>query len=363
MITLVEVPVGLNGQIEIFAFPLNPGLADILLIAANKAKYYDLYEPDYVTFYWVPRVTEYSCGAGQVVFMADYDALDPPPTDARHLLNNDPHSEGMPHMKVVLSCDCEAMLRGAKDESKFVRTSSWDWQGDLREYDGGTVYFAYMGIPTSLDGATLGEIHCNYRYRLRKQNVNQIQGLEQTDPRNYSGLMVTSNMNNGGVEFPDVDAPAWGGADWLISYWMWDTDSQSCTAAQIHPFQPDGDPQAALGNIVIAPNGFRLPPGIYLFTLDGTLVANNPDPDPGNVDAFRIRLTRTGSPLETYPQWEHTVISTHEASAENTFTCFGVNFSMTRILIAGDYFLEYQLSTRADEGAETYANMTIVKLQ
>jgi hypothetical protein len=352
-------------NISMVSLPINPGLAEVFPILSKTAQVYDLYRFRRLEFYYVPRVTEFKCGTGIAASMTDYDALDAPPEGIRNILNNDPHSEAMPHMTQRCVCDPAALADG-QARYKYVRTSQI-FSGDLKTYDGGVFYFATEGTPDDVgDDTLLGELHVRYVCEFKKQNLNQVQGVSEQSPRNYSYIMVTHSIENGPLPLADTGGSGFNDLIMFGFYWDWETEPQSCLTPSYNPLFPDAYPQGAFGNIVKNASDFELAPGRYLFMLEYCLNADDPDPNPGNVEVFRVELTKIPENAARVPQWNMEAIATHHdssAGTANVFTVLGIGNSIQRCLTGGTYRLEYQLATRAQEGATFFGNMTIVRLQ
>jgi hypothetical protein len=349
-----------NGEnFETFTLPINPGLAHVFPILCNQARIYEKYNFEQLEFYWVPKVTEFAAGTGQTAFMIDYDAKDPVPSTIRVMLNNDPHTEAMPHMQYGIRCDPSALRDGAQ-RFKYVRTSdTLPTGGDLKTYDGGVAYFGFSGTPDSLGTATLGELHVRYRIHLLKQQIEFDQGEENSPPRNYVYSNITSSIENAALPIADSDSPTWANLDMFQIYWDLGVTPQGVAATTITPYSPGQEPQIAFGNIATT-GTVSLPEGRFLIALGMYVNAN----DNKNLDYFRIRFLWVGEDdnNKTFPAWEpFATITEHTVTSE--FAHSGANLNYVFCVPGGrEFSLQYQLSTEDDVGAGLYVNLTVAAL-
>lgn len=369
IVTVVKKQEG--NHLDIIAVPINPGLPQFYSLASVPGQMYDLWgvEPkkgDFVEFYWKPLVTEFKVGQGNVVISCDYDSLDSQPASAEAMLKTDPHSEGMPHLIQCLRLDPAALMKGGDGKSKYVRTGIVT--GDLKTYDGGTLYLSVDGLPDDIvEGTALGELRVRYRIRFSKLNPERIQGISQGNPRNRTYVNITHAMNNEGLALMDTGGTNFSDLTLFELYWDYGLEAQPISHGLPDPFRPDEYPDAAIPGVVLNTNHLRLPEGRFLLTINYVIVANDEGGNPGNINVFRIKIVPDSVDVATYPAWVDTTIATHHdsgAGTANVFTVLGTNGSVSVALPGGfDYGVEYQLVTRAEEGAEFYANSVVLRLQ
>lgn len=364
-----------GNHLDLLVIPINPGLPAMFALASVPGQMYDFWgidknKGDYLEVYWKPLVTEYKVGQGNVVISVDYDSSDAQPDSTDVMLKTDPHSEGMPHLIQSLRLDPAAMMKGGDGKAKYVRSDIVS--GDLKMYDGGVIYVAITGLPDDIDaGTALGEIRLRYRLRFSKLNPERIQGISRSAPRNWTTVNITSAMANQGVALPDTGGTDFADLQLFQFFWDYGLEPQPILYGnEIDPYRPMDYPDAAFPKVCPDENSIKLPPGRYLLVLNYVVVANDEGGNPGNINVLRIKISPSGGfQTSTYPQWIDTTVATHHDSSAadaNTFTLLGTNGSIVFAIAGSDehtYYFTYQLVTRAQEGAEFYANTSIIRLQ
>jgi hypothetical protein len=371
---ITEVRVDNGTNISTYSMPINPGLESVFPILSQQAKVYEKWEVEddgFLEFYYKPRVTEFKAGVGVIAWSIDYDSKDPEPQSMRAVLNNDPHSEGMPHQSLSIRCDKKALRNGA-ERAKYIRTTNvLPTGGDIKTYDGGVVRFSFTGVDLPED-TTLGELHVRYRMALSKQQIVSEQGVTGLNQRNYVYGQTCSKLEDESIHLADDEG------DWItlpMGEFYFDPGIAATVVNGTEGstiYHPGDIPQIAFGSYT---EGFgeamaiNLPEGRFLLICQVTANANDHEGQ-GNMDYFRLRLNREGEPfpptgVPQKPYWSKEMCLVHHMEPHEgydfSFTGGSVDYMMC---VPGNnrYSFEYQMSTDGDVGAAAYVMVQVIAL-
>jgi len=143
---------------------LNPANANMFIWASTLAAKYEKYDVDYVEFYFKSETTELQPnGIGKVMFGFDYDANDGGPTTKQAIELMDPHSDCKPCQDMSMRLDRREILNGL---GRYCLAGNVPTGTDVKTYHSGILWVFSQGQTTA--GASIGELHVKYRFRLRK---------------------------------------------------------------------------------------------------------------------------------------------------------------------------------------------------
>jgi len=216
---------------------LNPANATTCPWAASLASKYEKYDVDYAGFYFKSETTELQPnGVGKVMFGFDYDSNDGSPATKQALELMDPHSDCKPCQDMMLMVDRKEIAKG---DAKFCLAGNVPTGTDVKTYHAGILWVFSQGQSTS--GASIGELHIKYRFRLRKPTLSPTTTLSVPSPQ---------------------------------ASWLWSNLASTAASTITNSFTGTNDPRitvttGTVGPDVVANINFLpgLPPGRYLIDI------------------------------------------------------------------------------------------------
>jgi len=160
-----------SSAFSVTSWQTNPGLALNFPWLARVAPLYERWKVVNWEYYFKPTVSEFNAmgQAGKVIMSFDYDTASSMPIAFVEMEGMSPHVDGMPYQNLRLPLQPARMT---PSNGKFVRTAAPPAGTDIRNYDGGLLYFGSVGCGGT---GAVGELRVRYTVELMNPRlVNNI---------------------------------------------------------------------------------------------------------------------------------------------------------------------------------------------
>jgi hypothetical protein len=153
------VTVANQPNFNVVSYPVNPGQSSTFPWLSLMAPQWEKYTFNMLEFYYKREVSEFNAAgqAGKVIFSADFDASDAPPSTKQQMEDSVPHADGMPCENLVLKLPKNQMHWNSL--AKYVRPGGLPGSADIKTYDVANVHIATQGIPANNE---IGELRVRY---------------------------------------------------------------------------------------------------------------------------------------------------------------------------------------------------------
>jgi hypothetical protein len=153
------VTVAAQPAFNVVSYPVNPGQASTFPWLSLMAPQWEKYQFNMLEFYFKREVSEFATAgsAGKVIFSADFDASDAPPTTKQQMEDSVPHADAMPCENLVLRLPKNQMHQASL--AKYVRSGGLPGNADIKTYDVANLHVATQGIPSNVE---IGELRVRY---------------------------------------------------------------------------------------------------------------------------------------------------------------------------------------------------------
>jgi hypothetical protein len=153
------VTVANQPNFNVVSYPVNPGQSSTFPWLSLMAPQWEKYTFNMLEFYFKREVSEFATAgsAGKVIFSADFDASDAPPTTKQQMEDSVPHADSMPCENLVLRLPKNQMH--VNSLAKYVRPGGLPGNADIKTYDVANLHVATQGIPSN---AEIGELRVRY---------------------------------------------------------------------------------------------------------------------------------------------------------------------------------------------------------
>lgn len=153
------VTVANQPNFNVVSYPVNPGQSSTFPWLSLMAPQWEKYTFNMLEFYFKREVSEFATAgsAGKVIFSADFDASDAPPTTKQQMEDSVPHADSMPCENLVLRLPKNQMHVASL--AKYVRPGGLPGNADIKTYDVANLHVATQGIPSN---AEIGELRVRY---------------------------------------------------------------------------------------------------------------------------------------------------------------------------------------------------------
>jgi hypothetical protein len=156
---ITAVTVANQPNFNVVSYPVNPGQSSTFPWLSLMAPQWEKYTFNMLEFYFKREVSEFATAgsAGKVIFSADFDASDAPPTTKQQMEDSVPHADSMPCENLVLRLPKNQMHLASL--AKYVRPGGLPGNADIKTYDVANLNVATQGIPSN---AEIGELRVRY---------------------------------------------------------------------------------------------------------------------------------------------------------------------------------------------------------
>ncbi len=149
-----ELVLSITGTVDfdVGSLKIQPGLSTSFPWLSNLASLWDMYNVINITFRYVPTCATSTSGSLMLAF--DYDAYDAQPGSKNDFMMYQDSCIAPSWSDCVLSLRRSSL---AKRKNLYIRQGSYE--GDLKTYDLGTLYYGTQGQPNT---NFIGDIYCDY---------------------------------------------------------------------------------------------------------------------------------------------------------------------------------------------------------
>lgn len=153
------VTVANQPNFNVVSYAVNPGQSSTFPWLSLMAPQWEKYSFNMLEFYFKREVSEFATAgsAGKVIFSADFDASDAPPTTKQQMEDSVPHADSMPCENLVLRLPKNQMHINSL--AKYVRPGGLPGNADIKTYDVANLHVATQGIPSNTE---IGELRVRY---------------------------------------------------------------------------------------------------------------------------------------------------------------------------------------------------------